>query len=517
MSAVARRAGEQATPPTPARPRGARLALITVALLLAPLIQVFDTSVLSIALVQMQGSLSATQDQIAWVLTSYLIAVAVMTPLWGAVGAIYGRKPVLLLTIAGFLFFSIFAGASTSLEEMLFYRFMQGVFGAALIPIALSSLLAVYPREDIGVAMGWWGIGIMFGPVFGPTIGGYLTEYFNWRWAFYMNVPICVMAFVMILILVPRAGNRPQRKFNFFGFLMLAIAVGSLQFVLDRGQRLDWFTSPLMIALALISASALWMFVVNSLTSKTPFLDPLIFADKNYLSGIVLRILFGLMLFGSLVLVPPFLQNQGGYSLLDSGWIMAPRGLGTMVAAMFVGRMIKVVDPRHVIVFGMMVTAYTMWEFARFTDDIDLTWVIIINFIQGVSFACFVIPVNSVAFSTLPDAQRDAGTSFYALLNNIGRGIGIALLASYLASQTQSSQALLSAQITPFNVYVRHLGLPERLDIDSAAGLAALNRIVSKQAELIAYVSDFQLLAIVIACCVPVVFLMNKPARKPAS
>ena len=334
-----------AVAPQPDHPRGARLALITISLLLAPLIQVFDTSILSIALIQMQGSLSATQDQIAWVLTSYLIAVAVMTPLWGALGSMYGRKPILLFTIAGFLFFSIFAGLSTTLEEMLVFRFIQGVFGAALIPLGLSSLLATYPREDIGVAMGWWGIGIMFGPVFGPTIGGYLTEYYNWRYAFFLNVPICIFAFIMIAALVPRGARPTPRRFNFFGFLMLAVAVGSAQFILDRGQRLEWFYSPMILTLTLISASALWLFVVNSLTSKTPFLDPLIFTDKNYLSGIVLRVLFGVMLFGSLVLVPPFLQSQGGYSLLDSGWIMAPRGLGTMFAAMFVGRMIKFCRP----------------------------------------------------------------------------------------------------------------------------------------------------------------------------
>lgn len=498
----------------PERPTGLRLVLITMALLLAPLIQVFDTSILSIALRQMQGSLSATQDQVAWVLTSYLIAMAVMTPLWGALGAMLGRKNILLVTIAGFLVFSIFAGNSTTLEEMLFYRFLQGAFGAALIPVGLASMLAIYPREDIGIAMGWWGIGIMFGPVFGPTLGGYLTEYYSWRWAFYINIPICLLAFTMIAILVPRSGNRQTRKFNFFGFIMLAVGIGALQFVLDRGQRLEWFTSPLIITLCLISASALWVFVVNSLTSKTPFLDPVIFADKNYVSGIVLRILFGIMLFGTLVLVPPFLQNQGGYSLLDSGWIMAPRGLGTMFASLIVGRLIKFVDPRRVIVFGMLVTAYTVWEFSRFTEDIVLARVIVINVFQGIGFACFVIPVNSVAFSTLPEQQRDVGTAFYALLNNIGRGIGIAILANFLAGQTQVSQAILSAHISPFNDYVRHIGLPAAIDINEAGGRAVLNRVVSQQAELMAYIADFQLLAILILCCVPVVFLMNKPARR---
>ena len=492
-------------------PTGIRLILITIALVLAPLIQVFDTSILSIALRQMQGSLSATQDQIAWVLTSYLIAVAITTPLWGALGQTFGRKPLLLISIAGFLIFSMFATRSTTLEEILVHRFMQGLFGASLIPLALSSLLSHYPRENISIAMGWWGIGIMFGPVFGPTIGGYIVEYYDWRWAFYINIPVCIAAFLMILFLVPRAGNRHPRKFNYYGFILLAITVASLQFVLDRGQRLDWFASPTIIILCLISAAALWMFIVNSLTSPTPFLDPAIFADKNYLSGIVLRVLFGLMLFGSLVLMPPFLQNQGGYTLLDSGIIMAPRGAGTMVAAMFVGHMVKVIDPRRVILAGMIITAYTMWEFSRFTNDVDWTWVVTINFIQGVSFACFVIPVNTVAFSTLPENKRDVGTSFYALLNNIGRSIGIAILAGYLAAQSQASQAILSSHISPFNDYVRHFGLPDVLDTAELQGLAILNRMVIRQAELIAYIDDFRLLAILILCCVPVVMLMGRP------
>lgn len=504
-------AAASATGDQPQLPTGIRLTLITIALLLAPLIQVFDTSILSIALRQMQGSLSATQDQIAWVLTSYLIAVAVTTPLWGALGQTYGRKPLLLISIAGFLVFSLFAARSTTLEEILVHRFMQGLFGAALIPLALSSLLSNYSRENISIAMGWWGIGIMFGPVFGPTIGGYIVEYYDWRWAFYINVPVCIAAFAMILFLVPRSTNRQPRKFNYYGFILLAITVASLQFVLDRGQRLDWFASPTIIALCLISAAALWMFVINSLTSPTPFLDPAIFADKNYLSGIVLRVLFGLMLFGSLVLVPPFLQSQGGYSLLDSGIIMAPRGAGTMVAAMFIGRMIKVVDPRRVILVGMLITTYTMWEFSLFTSDVDWTWVVVINFIQGVSFACFVIPVNTVAFSTLPENKRDVGTSFYALLNNIGRSIGIAVLAGYLAGQSQAAQAVLSSHVSPFNDYVRHFGLPDVLDADRLEGLAALNRMVIRQAELIAYIDDFRLLAVLILCCVPVVLMMGRP------
>lgn len=507
--------GAAEPPPEPVvYPVGLQRRLITVSLILAPLLQVFDTSIMSIALRQMQGTLSATQDQVAWVLTSYLIAVAIMTPLWGALGGLFSRKYLLLVSIVGFMIFSVLSGMSTSLPEILTYRFMQGLFGAALIPLALSALLSSYPRQDFSIAMGWWGVGIMFGPVFGPTVGGYIAEYYGWRWAFYLNLPIGLLAFVMISLLVPRASNTKRRKFNYFGFIMLAATVATLQFILDRGERLEWFTSPTIIVLSLISFSTLWIFVVNSLTAQTPFIDPIIFKDRNYVSGIILRILFGVMLFGTLVIVPPFLQNQGGYSMLDSGLMMAPRGAGTMFASLFVGRLLKIMDPRHVIAAGMITTATTVWMMSGFTNDIDETTIITINVIQGISFACFVVPVNTVAFSTLPDAQRDVGTAFYSLLNNIGRSIGIAILAGFLARQTQMSYGILGEHITPFNDYFRHIGVPDAWDPTVPAGLKALSRVLNSQAELLGYIADFRLLTVIIICCLPVLFFMKNPAKR---
>ena len=498
-------------------PSGLRLKLITIALILAPLLQVFDTSIVSIALKQMQGSLSATQDQIAWVLTSYLIALAVMTPVWGALGGIFGRKPLLLVATAGFTIFSLFAGASSTLEEILVHRFAQGIFGAAMIPLALSSLFSVYRREEFGMAMGWWSVGVMFGPVFGPTLGAYISEYFSWRWAFYLNLPLGCFAFIMIALLVPRPGIRTKRRFNYYGFVLLAIAVGTLQFILDRGERLEWFASPLIISLGLISAAAFWMFAVHSLTSTNPFFDPIIFRDRNFVSGIALRILFGALLFGSLVLLPPFVQNQGGYSLIDSGWIMAPRGAGAMFSALFIGYILKHVDPRKVIGFGMFLTAWTMWEMSNFTQDMDFTELIVINFIQGVSFNCFVVPVNTVAFSTLSADKRDEGTSFFSLLNNIGRSIGIALLAGYLVRLSQGTRAQLSEHVTPYADAFRHGTVPELWDLNTQQGLIALNRVMAQQAELIAYIADFRLLAIIIVASIPIVFFMQNPRTTAAA
>ena len=316
---------------------GMRLRLVTIALILAPLVQVFDTTIVSIALRHMQGALSATQDQIAWVMTSFLITLTVMTPLWGAFGSIYGRKPLLLIGIVGFTCFAVMCGQADSLSEILFYRTMQGVFGAALLPLAMSALLSIYPREEFGTAMAWWGVGVMFGPVFGPTIGGYVTEYLDWRWAFYLNLPVGVLAFTMIALLMPAGGKRPGRKFNYLGFITLGVAIACLQFILDRGVRLDWFDSSLLVALGLIGLASMWLFAVNSFTSSTPFIDPLIFRDRNYVGGTVLRTLFGMLLFGSLILLPPFMQDIGGYTVMDAGLMLAPRGFGTMVASLFVG------------------------------------------------------------------------------------------------------------------------------------------------------------------------------------
>ena len=503
-----------AAPPQPdAEPTysGVRLALMTFALILAPLVQVFDTSVVSIALTQMQGSLSATQDQVAWVLTSYLIAITITTPLWGALGGRFGRKPLLLISIAGFTVFSLLAGSSQSLEEVLVHRFFQGVFGAALIPLALSSLLSIYKREDFSVAMGWWGVGIMFGPVFGPTLGGYISEYYSWRWAFYLNLPLGLLAFSMVAVLIPRPGQRTGRPFNYIGFILLAIAVGTLQFVLDRGNRMDWFDSPTIIVLSLISFSALWLFIINSFVAKTPFIDPGLFLDRNYLAGTVLRVLFGAVLFGSLVLLPPFLQKQGGYSLIDSAWILAPRGLGSMVGAMFIGRLVKYIDPRKVMASGMLLTAYTMYALSTFTNDIDMTTVVIICFFQGLAFSAFVIPVNTVAFSTLPPERRDLGTSFYSLLNNIGRNLGIALLVTYFTYQAQSSRSVLREHISPYADAARHGLYPDAWSLDGEASIAVLNRMLGQQSELLAYIGDFRMLALAIILCIPVVLIMNNP------
>ncbi len=492
---------------------GTRLLLITVSLILGPLVQVFDTATVSIALRHMQGELSATQDQIAWVITSYLITLTVFTPVWGVLGGMFGRKRLILICIAGFTTSAMLAGHSMSLTEILIWRAVQGFFGSALLPLGMSSLLSVYPREKLGIAMAWWGVGMMFGPVFGPTIGGFVTEYLTWRWAFYINLPIGIVAFVMTALVVPRTGVRTFRKFNVYAFVTLGIALASLQFILDRGERYDWFDSPMMVTIALAGFAAFWLFLVNVFTTSTPFIEPSLFKDRDYLAGTVLRTLFGVLIFGSLVIMPPFIQDIGGYPPLLSGLAMAPRGAGTMIASFFVGYLLPYVDPRKVIGSAMVVMAVTMWQLSTFTEDIDMTAFVINNFIQGLAFGAFMVPLNAVAFVTLKPELRDAGTSFYSLVNNIGRSLGVALFSSYLVRSSQSYQSTLTEHIRPDNDIFRHLKLPSQWSLTDPVGLAALERAVIQQAKLLAYIADYQLITIVIVACMPALLFMNNPHK----
>ena len=492
---------------------GLRLLLITVALILGPLVQVFDTATVAIALRSMQGELSATQDQIAWVITSYLITLTVFTPVWGVLGGMFGRKRLILGSIVGFTSAAMLAGLSTSLNEILIWRAVQGFFGSALLPLGMSSLLSVYPREKLGVAMAWWGVGMMFGPMFGPTIGGFVTEYLTWRWAFFINLPIGIVAFLMTAFFVPRTGVRQYRKFNYFGFITLGIAIAALQFILDRGERYDWFESPTIITIMLVGLAALWLFLVNVFTTSTPFIEPVLFKDRDYLAGTVLRTLFGLIIFGSLVLMPPFIQDIGGYPPLLSGYAMAPRGAGTMIASFFVGYLLPYIDPRKLIAASMVVIAATMWQISTFTEDIDMTVFVINNFIQGLAFGAFMVPLNSLAFTTLAPELRDAGTSFYSLVNNIGRSLGVALFSSYLVRSSQSYHATLTEHVRPDNETLRHIILPAPWGLDTPAGLAAIERTVLQQSKLLAYIADFQLITFVILACMPALLFMKNPLK----
>jgi len=492
-----------------------RLGVMTFTLVIPAMMQVLDSAVMSVALTQMQGTLQAAQDQVAWVLTSYLIAVALLTPLWGALAARLGRKPLFLFAIFGFTVFSILSGMSDSLTEICVMRFIQGLFGAALVPFSQSSLYSLYNKEYHGIAMSWWGVGIMVGPVLGPTLGGYITELYNWRFVFFLNLPIGALAFFLIWALMPRPGGDKGRKFSYLGYATLVLAVASMQFILDRGERLDWFSSPMLMVLAGCGIALLWVFLVDSFTSPTPFVDPSILKNRNFVCGLGLRVVFGILLFGSLVLVPPFLQKIGGYPILDSGLILAPRGLATMVASLIAGRMVGKVDPRKMIAFGMSCGLGSLWLMSYMNADSSREMLTALIMMQGFGFAFFFVPLSVVSFSDMTSRQRDTGTSFFALTGNIGRSVGIAMVAGFLAQNSQVNRAILNEYISPFNPVLGHIVLPDKWSMSDVAGLASLDQVLTRQAEIISYSNDFRLLAVIVLCFMPLLLLLRNPNKKP--
>jgi EmrB/QacA subfamily drug resistance transporter len=345
--------------------------LITISIMLATVMQALDTTIANVALPHMQGSFSASQDQIAWVLTSYIVAAAIMTPPTGVLAARLGRKRLFLWAVGGFTLSSMLCGAATSLDELIVFRLLQGVFGAGLVPLSQAVLLDTYPRERHGSAMAMWGVGVMVGPILGPTLGGWLTEYYNWRWVFYINVPFGALALLGILTFVPETARDRSRPFDFFGFALLSLAIGALQLMLDRGELKDWFGSAEILSYAAIAGVGLYMFVLHMFTAERPFLDPALFRDRNLVTGLFFIFLVSIVLLATLALLPPFLQDLMGYPVLTTGLVLAPRGIGTMIAMMLVGRLIGRVDARAFIVLGLLLTAQSLWAMAGFTTAIS--------------------------------------------------------------------------------------------------------------------------------------------------
>ncbi len=332
---------------------------LTVAIMLATIMQVIDTTIANVALPHMQASLNATQDTITWVLTSYIVAAAIMTPVTGWLSSNLGRKRFFVFTVIGFTAMSLLCGVATNLPEMVTFRLLQGICGAALAPLSQAILLDINPRERHGQAMAIWGAGIMVGPILGPTLGGWLTEVFNWRYVFFVNLPVGILALAGILIFLPHESPKP-RRFDLFGFAMLSGAIGALQLLLDRGQDQDWFASPEIWLELAVTISCLWVFVIHSLSREHPFLDLAIFRDRNFSMGLVFIFVIGIILLSGLALMPPMLQNLMGYPVITTGMVMAPRGVGTMITMLIVGRLVRTVDARLLVIAGLALTAYSL-------------------------------------------------------------------------------------------------------------------------------------------------------------
>jgi DHA2 family multidrug resistance protein len=488
--------------------------LLTVALMLSTTMQMLDTTIANVALPHMQGSLSASQDQIAWVLTSYIVAAAIATPLSGWMGDRFGRKAVVQMAVTGFTVASALCGMATSLPEIVVFRFIQGLFGAALVPLAQSIMLDINPREKIGQAMAIWGAGIMVGPILGPTLGGWLTFNYNWRWVFYINLPVGILAFVGILTFVRETRRAHGHRFDFLGFALLSLGVGALQIMLDRGEQNDWFGSTEILIECAVALSALWMFGWWTVVADRPFLSPELLKDRNFVGSCILIFVVGIILYATLALLPPMLQNLMDYPVTTAGLVMMPRGVGTMLAMIVIGRLISRIDVRFLLLAGLLITTYSLYEMTAYSLTMDWRPIVWLGVIQGVGLGFLFVPLSTVAFATLSPALRAEGAGIFSLLRNVGGSIGISMVVTIVDRMTQTVHASLATQVTPFNPALQLPAVRQMWNIHTTLGLSTLNQEVTRQAAMIAYIDDFKLMMLVTIAAIPMLLLLRK--AKPA-
>jgi DHA2 family multidrug resistance protein len=532
MSALPRRrapgtddAPDAAAPP-PARPASPPFApagavkhrgAITVSIMLATIMQALDSTIANVALPHMQGSLSAASDTITWVLTSYIIAAAIMTPMAGWLSGRYGRKEVFLVAVAGFTVASMLCGTAESLAQMVIYRLLQGVFGAALVPLSQAVLLDINPREKHGSAMAIWGAGIMIGPILGPVLGGWLTDYYNWRWVFYINLPVGILAFLGIMAFVPHARRDADRPFDFFGFAMLSLGIGALQMMLDRGELKDWFGSTEILIEGGLAAIGLYVFLAHSLTARHPFLHPALFKDRNFVAGLVLIFIVGIILLATLALLPPMLQNLMDYPVVTTGLVTAPRGVGTLIAMILVGRLVNRIDSRLLMFLGLAMTAYSLYAMTGYSLQMGKGPIVWAGIIQGGGLGLIFVPLSAVTFATLPSEYRTEAAGIYSLLRNVGSSLGISVVQTLLTENTQINHAAIAEHITRFNPLLQFPQIARFWDIHTTAGLATLDQEITRQAAMIAYLDDFKLMMIVALAAIPLLLLVREPGHRPAT
>jgi DHA2 family multidrug resistance protein len=504
--------GEERAGPAPAN-----RAAITGSIMLATIMQGVDNTIANVALPHMQGSLSVSQDQIAWLLTSYMVSAAIMMPLTGWLAGQFGIKYIFLVSVLGFTVFSALAGSATSLPQLVIYRIMQGICGAALVPLSQSVLLSINPPERHGPAMAVWGMGVMLGPIMGPAVGGWLTEYYSWRWVFYINVPIGIVAALGILILIPQTRPSRRESFDFFGFAMLSLGIGGLQLMLDRGRRLDWFYSTEICIEAAVAALAFYLLTVHTITATDrSFLSRELLRSPNFVTGTMLMFMIGGILSGTLALIPTMLQHLMHYPVMTTGLVTATRGFGTMAAMFVVGRLIGKVDTRLLILIGLSLTAVSLWEMTGFSLQMGMGPVIISGLLQGFGLGCTFVPLNTLALSNLPRDLLTQGTALRSVFRNIGGSMGIAILVNQLTSSTQLVHARLVEHLRPDNPLMQAPMLPPPFSLSRPSGVAALNAEVTRQAEMVAYVQDFGLMLLLVLLAMPFLLLVRRPRPRPA-
>jgi MFS transporter, DHA2 family, multidrug resistance protein len=499
-----------------ALPKHTRVA-ITICVILATLMQALDTTIANVALPYMQGSVSASQDEIAWVLTSYIVAAAIMTPPTGYLTSRFGLKRLFLVSIAGFTVSSVLCGLAQSLVQIVLFRILQGLFGAALVPLSQTVLMNINPKERQGSAMALWGVAVMAGPVLGPVLGGWLTQAFSWRYVFYINVPVGILAFFGMMTFLSDTTRNATAKLDWFGFGTLSLAIAAMQVLLDRGEELDWFGSGEIVAEAIIAVSAFYLFLVHTFTAREPFVRLSLFRDPNFTAGVLFIAIVGLTYYASLALQPPYLQNLMNYPIVSAGLVLGPRGIGTMGSMLIVGRLIGRVDTRLLLALGLGLTAWSFYVMTGWTPDVSQMTIVVVGIIQGIGLGFLFVPLSVITLSTLAPERRAEGAGLYSLSRNIGSSIGISVVNSLLTRNTQVNHAEIARSVTSVNRAFEDLTITQFWDPISAAGRATLDAVVTQQAQIIAYMDDYKLLMIATLAAIPLLVIFKKPPRSAAA
>jgi DHA2 family multidrug resistance protein len=487
-----------------------RRSLVTVCVMMATIMQALDTTIANVALPYMQGSLSATLDQVNWVLTSYIVAAAIMTAPVGWLSVRFGRKRLFLICVAGFTVASMLCGIAQSITEMVLFRLLQGVFGAALVPLSQAEMMDIYPVEQRGSAMALWGMGVMLGPIMGPTLGGWLTDAYSWRWVFFVNLPFGIVTLLGLLAFMEEKPIDRSRAFDWFGFAALSVGIGALQLMLDRGEQVGWFDSGEIVLEAIVSAAGFYYFIVHSLTTQQPFISVEIFRDRNFIVGVIFMFIVGILLLATMALVTPFVQNVMGYPVYDAGLLLGTRGIGTMITMVLVGKLVARVDPRLLIAAGLAMSTISLYEMIGVSADTTAFTIMWTSVLQGIGLGFLFVPLNTIAFATLPARVRTEGTALWTLIRSLGSSIGVSIVIAELTSKTTMMHARLAEQITPFN---QALADPAARMLDPATetGRALLETMLTQQATIIAYANDFKLMVVISLLAFPLLLAIKSP------
>ncbi len=488
--------------------------LITLFSLTGTFMVQLDTTIANVALPHMQASTAASSEQITWVLTSYIIMSAICMPMTGWLAGKIGRKQLVLIALTGFTVSSVLCGLAANFEQLVAFRMLQGMFGSPLVPMSQATILDINPPERHGKAMGQWGMGVVFGPIVGPILGGLLTDNFSWRWVFLINIPFGIMAVAGLFFTMKNVRDVDPPKFDLFGFAALATAIGSFQLMLDRGQMLDWFDSTEVWVEATAAVTSFYLFVVHTATARRPFVSPALFRDTNYMLGLVYGLAVGGVIYGVMALQAPLLANLMNYPILMVGLVMAPRGVGTLIGMPVGGYLMDRFDARWLVLAGMVLCAWSLLLLSRSNLEMDSWLMIEAGVIQGFGVALLFVSITTATFATVDPGMRNQATAMNSLCRNMGGSMWIAILQATTIRSEASIHSRLTEGVRPDNP-VLGLRAPD-FDFGAVAAIARMDGEVGRQALMAAYIQSFDILLVMCVVLIPFIYFFGRGRRKVA-